>query len=200
MTIITKNGARTRNGIAGPKAAGTADPVSRGRAALERTAGPRPSPPARGRAAASLRARGLRRTEPREVVLDVVRGTDSHPTAEQVHGMVRRRLPRVSLGTVYRNLRRLVEAGLVKELPGPHARFDGNASEHHHFTCTTCGRIVDVAGALADAPALALSARVASLTGLGITHQRIEFYGRCAECRARRARRPRLRRDRRSFS
>src|SRR5688500_2570446 len=97
----------------------------------------------------ALRTRGLRLTGPRRVVLEVVRGTDSHPTAERVHEMVRRRLPRVSLGTVYRNLRLLVETGLVKELPGPHARFDGNATDHHHFTCTECGRIVDVAGALA---------------------------------------------------
>ena len=138
-----------------------------------------------------LRDRGLRRTRPREVVLEVVRTTDSHPTAEQVHELVRRRLPRVSLGTVYRNLRRLVETGLVKELPGPHARFDGNATDHHHFTCTACGRIVDVAGALADAPARALTARIAALTGLGITHQRIEFYGRCDACRRARATRRR---------
>src|SRR5262245_50023771 len=149
-------------------------------------------------AAAALRDRGLRRTRPREVVLDVVRGTDAHPTAEQVHGLVRRRLPRVSLGTVYRNLRRLVETGLVKQLPGPPARFDGNATDHHHFTCTACGRIVDVAGALADAPARALSARIASLTGLGITHQRIEFFGRCGPCRARAVRRPSARATRRS--
>src|SRR5215472_13340123 len=87
-------------------------------------------------AEAALRGRGLRLTGPRRVVLEVVRATDSHPTAEWVHGMVRRRLPRVSLGTVYRNLRILVASGLVKELPGPHARFDGNVSEHHHFTCT----------------------------------------------------------------
>src|SRR5882672_7526392 len=77
---------------------------------------------------------------PRRVVLDVVRATESHPTAEWVHQMVRRRLPRVSLGTVYRNLRLLVAEGLVNELPGPHARFDGNISEHHHFTCVACGR------------------------------------------------------------
>ncbi|PYO55798.1 MAG: transcriptional repressor, partial [Candidatus Rokuibacteriota bacterium] len=45
---------------------------------------------------------GLRLTGPRRVVLEVVRATDAHPTAETVHRMVRRRLPRVSLGTVYR--------------------------------------------------------------------------------------------------
>ena len=64
--------------------------------------------------------------------------------------MVRCRLPRVSLGTVYRNLRLLVTQELVKELPGPHARFDGDLSEHHLFTCLACGRIADVDGPLTE--------------------------------------------------
>src|SRR5258705_29932 len=101
-------------------------------------------------AESALRARGLRLTGPRRVVLDVVRATGSHPTAEWVHQMVRRRLPRVSLGTVYRNLRLLVAEGLAKELPGPHARFDGNLSENHHFTCIGCGRISDVQAPISD--------------------------------------------------
>jgi Fur family peroxide stress response transcriptional regulator len=104
----------------------------------------------RNGAETALRERGLRLTGPRRVVLDVVGATESHPTAEWVHQMVRRRLPRVSLGTVYRNLRLLVAEGLVKELPSPHARFDGNLSEHHHFTCLGCGRISDVQGPATD--------------------------------------------------
>jgi Fur family transcriptional regulator, peroxide stress response regulator len=132
---------------------------------------------------AALRNVGLRLTGPRRVVLEVVRGTESHPTAEAVHRMVRRRLPRVSLGTVYRNLRLLVAEGLVNELPGPHARFDGNTSEHHHFTCLGCGRIVDVEGPLTAPHSRALCRRVAAQGGFSVTHHRIEFYGRCAACR-----------------
>jgi Fur family transcriptional regulator, peroxide stress response regulator len=132
----------------------------------------------------ALRTRGLRLTNPRRVVLEVVRGTQSHPTAAAVHRAVRRRLPRVSLGTVYRNLRLLVAEALVKELPGPHARFDGNLAEHHHFTCLTCGRIADVAGPVTEPHSRALRARVAAEGGFSVTHHRIEFYGRCAACRA----------------
>jgi len=139
--------------------------------------------------AAALRGRGLRLTEARRVVLDVVRGTEAHPTAEAVHQMVRRRLPRVSLGTVYRNLRRLVAEGLVHELAGPHARFDGNTSEHYHFTCLSCGRIMDVAGPLTEPHARALCRRVAAQGGFSVTHHRIEFYGRCVACREKRPRR-----------
>ncbi len=136
-----------------------------------------------GASTAALRDRGLRLTDPRRLVLEVVRGTESHPTAEAVHRMVRRRLPSVSLGTVYRNLRLLVAEGLVKELPGPHARFDGNTNEHHHFTCLLCGRIVDVAGPLTEPHSRALCSRVAKQGGFSVTHHRIEFYGRCAACR-----------------
>src|SRR4030095_11637937 len=84
-------------------------------------------------ASAALRGVGLRLTGPRRLVLEVVRGSDAHPTAEAVHQMVRCRLPRVSLGTVYRNLRLLVAQGLVKELPGPHTRFRCKLSGHTHF-------------------------------------------------------------------
>jgi Fe2+ or Zn2+ uptake regulation protein len=146
--------------------------------------------PRRDGADTALRARGLRLTRPRRVILDVVRETESHPTAEWVHRMVRRRLPRVSLGTVYRNLRLLVAQGLVKELPGPHARFDGNLSEHHHCTCLGCGHISDVPGAAIDPHARALRGRVSARSGFSVTHHRIEFYGRCAECQRRAGRRP----------
>ena len=146
---------------------------------------PDKSPVARRRdgASAALRGVGLRLTGPRRLVLEVVRGSDAHPTAEAVHQMVRCRLPRVSLGTVYRNLRLLVAQGLVKELPGPHTRFDCNLSEHHHFTCLACGRIADVAGPLTEPHSRALVSRVASSGGFSVTHHRIEFYGRCAACR-----------------
>ena len=146
-------------------------------------------------AAATLRARGLRLTGPRRLVFDVVRATESHPTAEWVHRMVRRRQPRVSLGTVYRNLRLLVAQGLVKELPGPHARFDGNLSEHHHFTCIVCGSISDVQGPATEPHSSALCGRVAAQSGFSVTHHRIEFYGRGLECQRRGGRKaPRSRR------
>jgi Fur family peroxide stress response transcriptional regulator len=123
------------------------------------------------------------------VILEVVRSTDSHPTAEWVHQMVRRRLPRVSLGTVYRNLRVLVAEGLVKQLPGPHARFDGNLTDHHHFVCVVCGRLADVPDAATEPHGRALCRRVAAQSGFRVTHHHIEFYGRCLQCKRRAGRR-----------
>src|SRR3989454_7736238 len=124
----------------------------------------------------ALRAHGLRLTRPRRLILDVVRATDAHPTAAFVYQRVRRRLPRVSLATVYRNLRMLAAEGLLTErADAAGMRFDGNTALHDHFTCVACGRIYDV-------PALGargVSARVASHTGFEVLSRRIEFYGRC---------------------
>src|SRR5262245_43548361 len=142
-------------------------------------------PPGLESAEVALRDRGFRLTVPRRVVLEVVRGIKTHPTAEEVHRLVSRRAPRVSLGTVYRNLRLLVDAGLLGELPGPRARFDGNTRAHHHFTCLRCGRIADVEAPVAEPHSRALSKRVAARTGHTITHHRIDFFGRCRECRRR---------------
>jgi hypothetical protein len=78
-----------------------------------------------------LRALGLRSTMPRRVILDVVRTTDTHPTAAFVFDRVRRRLPRVSLGTVYRNLRRLAAEGLHAQDAGlRRSRFPGGGGLH----------------------------------------------------------------------
>jgi Fur family ferric uptake transcriptional regulator len=129
---------------------------------------------------AALRARGKRSTQPRRIILDTVRASEAHPSAAAVYRLVRRRLPRVSLATVYRNLRMLAAEGLLVERPDPRGmRFDGKTAPHDHFTCVACGRIYDV-------PALGgpgVRARVAARTGFEVLTQRIEFYGRCGACR-----------------
>src|SRR5881398_640608 len=111
---------------------------------------------------ATLRARGLRLTRQRRIILEVVRATDAHPTAAFVYRRVRRRLPRVSLATVYRNLRTLAAEGFVAERADPSgARFD-------------------------DVPPRAdraVRARVATRTGFEVLNHRTEFYGRCVACR-----------------
>jgi Fur family transcriptional regulator, peroxide stress response regulator len=129
---------------------------------------------------AALRARGKRLTAPRALILDTVRATDAHPSAADVYRRVRRRLPRVSLATVYRNLRMLAAEGFLRARA--HAsgmRFDGNTAAHDHFTCVRCGRIFDVPPLVPRA----VRARVASSTGFEVLEHRSEFYGRCAGCR-----------------
>ena len=129
--------------------------------------------------AETLRATGKRLTRARRVILESVQATDAHPSAAAVYRTVRRRLPRVSLATVYRNLRMLAAEGLLSERAAATGlRFDGNTAPHDHFTCVSCGRIYDV-----PAPdARRVPARLA--TGFEVHSRRIEFYGRCNRCRA----------------
>jgi Fe2+ or Zn2+ uptake regulation protein len=128
----------------------------------------------------TLRARGLRLTPPRRLILDVVRATDVHPIAAFVYERVRRRLPRVSLATVYRNLRMLATEGFLAErTEAGGLRFDGNTGPHDHFTCLTCGRIYNV-------PARGepgVRRRMAVRTGFEVLDHRTEYYGRCRACR-----------------
>ena len=89
---------------------------------------------------------GRRLTPRRRLVYAALAATETHPDAEQLIELVRRRDPRVSVATVYNALRLLVEAGLVLELRGlgPRARYDANVREHDHFTCRVCGTVEDV--------------------------------------------------------
>ena len=132
--------------------------------------------------AEALRATGKRLTRARRLILDVVCASQAHPSAAMVYRDVRRRLPRVSLATVYRNLRMLAAQGLLTERAGTAGlRFDGNTADHDHFTCVTCRRIYDVPAAgprLAAAPVPA---------GFEVLSRRTEFYGRCGRCQRRAA-------------
>ncbi|NWF77715.1 MAG: transcriptional repressor, partial [Chloroflexi bacterium] len=85
-----------------------------------------------------------------------------------------------SLGTVYRNLKLLREAGKILEidLGGNFSRFDGNQDNHYHFRCERCGHVFDV-----DEPVdIEINERVARKTGFKISYHRLEFRGLCREC------------------
>ena len=83
----------------------------------------------------------MRRSRQRDRILEILRGTRSHPTAEWVYGQLRRESPHVSLGTVYRNLEVLAEMGQIQklELGGTVKRFDWNPQRHYHIRCLQCG-------------------------------------------------------------
>lgn len=123
---------------------------------------------------------GMRRSKQREVILEVLRGTKSHPTADWIYHEVRKILPKISLGTVYRNLKLLKEKGDILELQygDGQSRFDGNPENHYHFTCQRCGRVYDVEEPLRKDMELDLSKKL----GFIITHHRVEFYGICKDC------------------
>ena len=122
----------------------------------------------------------LRMTRQREVILEELRKVNTHPSADEVYEMVRKRLPRISLGTVYRNLEILSESGDIQKLePGcTPKRFDGNPSEHSHIRCIRCDRISDVP----MIPGFEIDLEQVSASGFEIIGHRLEFLGVCPQC------------------
>lgn len=121
-----------------------------------------------------------RRTKQREAILRLLKSTTSHPTADWVYEQVRKEIPNISLGTVYRNLRVLKEEGQVTELDlnGTFSRFDSNTQNHYHFRCERCGSIFDI-----DEPGdREVDERVAQKTGFKVYYHRLEFRGLCKNC------------------
>ncbi|MFN2371048.1 MAG: transcriptional repressor [Candidatus Krumholzibacteriia bacterium] len=123
-----------------------------------------------------------RHTPQRQVILEELTDLHTHPTAAELYALVRRRLPRVSLGTVYRNLEVLCEDGLALKLPlaGSDTRYDGNTASHDHVRCTGCGSLRDLPPGTAafrpDVPA--------EVGGFLVEGYRLEFIGLCPCCRA----------------
>jgi Fur family ferric uptake transcriptional regulator len=125
----------------------------------------------------------LRLTKQRNAILDELRSTRNHPGANEVYHRVRKRLPNISLATVYRNLEILSEFGMISklELAGTRKRFDGFAENHYHVRCTECDRVDDVP---LD-PIPTIDGSVGALVDYEIRSHRLEFVGVCPRCRKR---------------
>jgi Fur family ferric uptake transcriptional regulator len=108
-------------------------------------------------------ANNMRLTSQRQVILEELQKVTSHPTANEVFDMVRKRLPRIGLGTVYRNLDLLSEMGIIKKLEvgGEQKRFDGDTSPHYHGE---------------------LEKNAASCCNYKILDHHVQFSGICSTC------------------
>ena len=93
-----------------------------------------------------LESSGLRCTPQRHSVMAFLVEHTGHPTAAEIFEAVNRMDPRSSRATTYNNLRDLMQAGLVREVPveGRAARFDATGTRHHHFICDRCGNVEDL--------------------------------------------------------
>jgi len=125
-----------------------------------------------------------RMTYQRKLILDEVKKNLNHPTADEIYERVRKKLPRISMGTVYRNLDVLATCGLIRKLePGhPQMRFDSETSEHYHTVCTRCGKIEDAIIESSDNTLELLESALGKLTRYGIFGHKLEFLGLCKEC------------------
>lgn len=119
-------------------------------------------------------------TRQRQVILEELRATDQHPSADDLHGRVKQKLPRISLGTVYRNLEILSELGEIQTiaLAGSLKRFDGMPQNHYHMRCMYCGRLMDAPMEVIDSLERALQEK----TEFRILNHQLEFAGICPDC------------------
>ncbi len=126
-------------------------------------------------------ANKLRMTTQRQVILEELKKLKTHPTAGELCQIVRERLPRISLGTVYRNLEILSRQGMIQKLEvgGTEMRFDGATHNHYHLRCLHCGRVDDL-----DMEVVAgLEQRAGEISDYDIIGHRLEFVGICPQCR-----------------
>jgi Fur family peroxide stress response transcriptional regulator len=125
---------------------------------------------------------GITVTHQRQVVYEAVTAAHGHYSPEQIYASVRKRVPSISLATVYNNLRLFVEHGLLREVT-PHAstlRVDGNLEPHHHLVCSHCKSVQDIEGDFIDLKRI--SRQVPA--GFDLTHPVVEVFGLCSRCRA----------------
>jgi Fe2+ or Zn2+ uptake regulation protein len=115
------------------------------------------------------------------LIYAIVASTDAHPTADWIYERAKETMPRLSLGTVYRNLQVLAREGAIRAIDawGKTTRYDADLSTHYHFVCTACGAIRDVPKPAGEEARLA---RRFSLPGFSVTGHRLEFQGLCAPC------------------
>lgn len=123
----------------------------------------------------------LRMTGNRQVVLEVLRGSKTHPTAQDVFLAARELQPQIGFATVYRTLDWLVQHGMAQEIfrdKDGAAHYDANVARHDHAICSSCGKILDV-----EAPLHALAYNIIERsTGFRIDWHATEFSGLCDAC------------------
>jgi Fur family ferric uptake transcriptional regulator len=134
-------------------------------------------------AADRLTAAGERVTRQRLLVANALAAAGRQLTADQLYRSLRRQVPGIGRATVFRTLETLVDAGVARRL-----ELDGHVyayvaclpAHHHHLACTRCGRVEEID----EAYIAPIAERLARDLGFEIDDARLDFYGRCASCRA----------------
>ena len=123
---------------------------------------------------------GIAVTQQRQVLYEVMLGMDGHPSPEEVYAEVRRKIPAISLATVYKNIHLFVESGVLREVSMHHGsqRVEMNEREHHHLVCSRCKAIEDFVGEELDVP---VRGRVVG--GFLVERCSVDLIGLCAKCR-----------------
>ena len=117
----------------------------------------------------------------RDAILECIRGTKTHPSAEWVYQQLKPEIPDLSLGTVYRNIAMFKADGTIQSI-GTVAgleRYDGNTDPHTHFICTACGKVIDLDHV--ELPPVTMEEAAGNAGGIIGSYQ-LQFFGNCADC------------------
>lgn len=122
----------------------------------------------------------IRYSHQREAIVSFLRERKDHPTADVVYNNIKQLIPNISLGTVYRNLNQLADAGVILRLAcdGKTDHFDGCTKPHSHFMCRKCGAVKDIDADFTDE----LTKLASSLSPDHIDGVSVLFYGFCMDC------------------
>lgn len=131
---------------------------------------------------AHLKEKKVRMTSQRYAILEYLVGDDKHPTVNEIYEDLKGEFPKMSVATIYNNLKFFKEAGILKELPfgDGSSRFDLTSVEHYHVICKNCGKIQDF-----NYPGLNDSEFEEFLNGFQVHEHNFELLGLCKECQKR---------------
>jgi Fur family peroxide stress response transcriptional regulator len=123
-----------------------------------------------------------RKSGQRERIYEAIRASKAHPSAQEVYEKLKKELPSLSLGNVYRNIGILLEEDRIVsgEFGSGTVRYDADRSAHYHFFCESCGAVRDIAMAVRDE----INADARRLSAHRIHGHIIRFFGVCADCAA----------------
>jgi Fur family peroxide stress response transcriptional regulator len=123
---------------------------------------------------------GIAVTHQRQVLYEVMKSMHGHPSPEEVYARVKKKVPAISLATVYKNIHLFVESGVFREVSMHHGsqRVEMNREPHHHMVCSKCKGITDL-----GEKELGLVMTQARLPG-GFLVERyaVDVIGICAKC------------------
>lgn len=114
-------------------------------------------------------------TSQKKIILDYLKSVKTHPSTETVFKAVKKKLPKISLGTVYRILNNLKEKREIQEIPAEVTHYDGDTSQHSHFFCQKCSNIFDIFGKIS-------SLKLSKIKVGQINNYQIYLYGICKKC------------------
>ncbi len=123
-----------------------------------------------------------KRSVQKEAIIEYLKSVDTHPNADEIYDNVRKKVPDISLGTVYRNLKKMTQSGEILRIgfDDGGGRFDGNPKPHYHFNCVKCLRVYDIKIPYIDE----LDERISKITENSIHGHTLMFRGVCKNCKS----------------